>query len=240
MATEAEYRSALGALMDATVEDEAAGHYWTYRAVRPMPVPPAWHAGDHIEGDCSKGCQYQCRWVSLPDPMHADYDPYGNSTTLWLQLVHIDLQEVQIGDLVVFGINGSEHAAMVKKLVKKNGKVTDLVLWSFGFEGAPNFYKLSQDPRVWQCLRLRVMSTSQKIPADVLVAKEGYGSWRQWRLGTGSWRGYGKRNRAVRPNVPHRIPLAWWRMFFASLRQQRSRRPNPVTPATLAASGGSV
>jgi hypothetical protein len=233
--TEAELRSNLGTLMSATIADEVAHHDWTYRAIRPMPVPPEWKPEDEEEGDCSKGVQFLTKWVGLPDPMHRDFDPFGNSTTLWLELVHIDLSEVKVCDIVVFGVNGSEHAAMVKRLIKKNKQIVDVELWSFGHQGAPDKYLLSQDGRVYQCLRLRVHATHTKTPASVLRAKTGYGSWRQWRLGKGAWRGYGKRNRSVRPNVPHRIPLAWWRMFAASLRHARKRRPNPVTLAACAA-----
>lgn len=227
--------------MTATIADEAAHHDWTYRAVRPCYVPAFWEAGKDVWGDCSKGVQFLSKWDNLPDPMHQDYGPYGNSTTLWLELVHIDLSEVKIGDIVVFGVNGSEHAAMVKGIIRNAaGHVIDLRLWSFGHQGAPNAYLLSQDGRVYQCLRLRVHATHSKVPASVLRAKTGYGSWRQWRLGKGAWRGYGKRNRSVRPNVPHRIPLRWWKMFAQSLHHQRRHRANPVTPETLTASARGI
>lgn len=238
--TEAEARASLEALMKATVRDEVNHHTWTYRAVRPMPVPPSWEPGQDVEGDCSKGVQYECKWADLPDPMHADYDPYGNSTTLCLELVHLDsLADVKIGDIVTFGLHGDEHATMVYALVKNESGVTvDLNLWSFGHQGAPNFYLLSQDGREHQLLRLRVAVDHVKVPVSVLKAKTGYWAWRQWRLGTGAWRGYGKRDKAVRPHVPRRIPLAWWIRFARSLPKSRKRRANPVTARTVLASLG--
>jgi hypothetical protein len=239
--TEAEVRSNLGTLMDATVADEVAHHLWDYHAVRPMYVPAAWAPGDDEEGDCSKGVQYVCRWEgSVHDPMGMDWGPYGNSTTICLHLTHLDsLADVRVGDIVTFGLHGDEHAAMVRGLVKRNGKVVDLNLWSFGHQGAPNFYLLSQDGREYQLLRVRLaIHAHAKTPPSVLRAKTGYWSWRQWRLGTGAWHGYGKRDRDVRPNVPHRIPAAWWKRFAQSLPKQRKRRPNRVTAGTLAASAG--
>lgn len=229
-------RDNLATLMKGTVADEAAHHCWTYRAIRGMPVPPSWKPEQEVEGDCSKGVQYLCRWAALPDPMHRDYDPYGNSTTLTLELEHIDLAEVLVGDIVTFGPHGDAHAAMVLALVRRNKKIVDLKLWSFGHPGAPDVYLLSADGREHQFLRVRLNVHHVKTPPSVLRAKTGYWSWRQWRLGTGAWRGYGKRNGSVRPNVPKPVPAGWWLRLAQSLSKQRPRRPNPVTAATVAAS----
>lgn len=237
--TGGEFRSGLETLMGATVADEAAHHDWAYRAVRPCDVPATWEPEQDVWGDCSKGVQFLCKWNGLPDPMHMDFGPYGNSTTLCLELVHIDrLADVKVGDIVTFGLHGDEHAAMVMGLVRRGKEVVDLKLWSFGHPGAPNTYLLSQDGREYQLLRLRVSHAHTKTAVSVLRAKTGYWAWRQWRLGKGAWRGYGKRNKDVRPDVPRRIPRAWWRRFVLSLPKQRKRRPNRVTAATLAASAG--
>jgi hypothetical protein len=217
--------------MKATLADEAAHHDWTYRAVRPMPVPPSWHEGQKVEGDCGKGCQDLSRWEGhVLDPMGRGYDAYGNSTSICLHLEHIDLSEVRVGDLVTFGPSGDEHAAMVIRVVKRNKKTVDLELWSFGHQGAPNTYLLSEDGREYQLLRLHLAAHKQ-TPEEILRAKTGYWAWRQWRLGTGAWRGYGKSSRKVRPSVPHRIPLAWWRKFAHSVVKGRKRRANPPTTA---------
>lgn len=229
MAKKPDTRDRIEALMSATVADEEQHHDWTYDAVRPMPVPPSWRPGQKVKGDCSKGYQYLCRWSDAPDPMHDGFSPFGNSTTMWTELEHIDLAELEVGDPIAFGPNGSKHATGAKRLIRKDGRVVDVVMWSFGHQGAPNEYLLSQDGRPHQCLRLPV-KPSGKTPESVLRAKKGYGAWRQWRLGTGAWRGYGKANRSVRPDVPRRIPVAWWRLYAHWLVAHRKGRGNPAKP----------
>lgn len=44
----------------------------------------------------------------------------------------------------------------------------------------------------------------------VLRAKTGFYSWLAWRLGEQAWKGYGKTNPTVRPNVPRAVPNTWW------------------------------
>lgn len=229
--TEAEIRAGLERLMRSTLADEAVHHDWTYELVRPEPVPPSWHEGQKVKGDCGKGCQYLARWEGhVLDPMGRSFDPYGNSTSICLYLEHLDsLADVKVGDIVTFGISGDKHAAMVMRLIRKNKKVVDLELWSFGHPGAPNTYLLSQDGREHQLLRLHLGAHTQ-TPEEILRAKTGYWSWRQWRLGTGAWRGYGKHNKNVRPDVPRRIPRAWWVKFAHSLVKSRKRRANPPQP----------
>lgn len=46
-------------------------------------------------------------------------------------------------------------------------------------------------------------------------------TWLRWYRGLGEFEIYGKRYEAVRPNVPRRIPAAWWR----GLRYYLSQRP---------------
>lgn len=196
-------RKRLHDLMAATIADEAAHHDWTYQAVRPMAVPATWQPGQAVRGDCSKGVQYLCHWAGAPDPMGNGYSAYGNSQTIWLKLQHLALPaELAVGDVVTFGAWGSEHAAMVLE------PGTDPKVWSFGHQGAPNSYRLSQDPRPQQYLRLPVVYVP--TPADVLRARTGWFAWVAWRLGEGDWRHYGPRNPVVRPNVPKAVPAAWW------------------------------
>jgi hypothetical protein len=230
--TETEIRAGLEKLMRATLADEASYHDWDYEAVRPMPVPPSWKPRQKVKGDCSKGVQFIARWDGhVLDPMGRDWDVYGNSTTICLHLEHLDsLAEVKVGDIVTFGPSGDEHAAMVIRLVRRNKKIVDLELWSFGHPGAPDTYLLSQDHREYQLLRLHLGVHKPPTPEEILRAKTGYWAWRQWRLGTGAWRSYGKRNRKVRPDVPRRIPRAWWRKFAHSTVKGRKRRANPPKP----------
>lgn len=43
-----------------------------------------------------------------------------------------------------------------------------------------------------------------------LTVKSGYWSWLAWKLGEGPWKAYKPATPKVRPNVPPRIPAAWW------------------------------
>lgn len=210
-----DYRKAIAALMNATVADEHAHGDWTYRAVRPMWVPPSWKPGQHVEGDCSKGVQFLSRWVGLPDPMGEGYGPYGNSQTLWSRLQHLDnASELLVGDVVTFGPDGADHAARVLE------PGADPLLWSFGHQGAPNTYRLSTDHRAHQFLRVP-MPTYIPTPADRLRAKTGWFAWVAWKLGEGDWKGHGKANRKVRPNVPRLVPLSWWKRYAAFLKNRK-------------------
>jgi len=233
--TEAEVRAGLETLMGATIADEAAHHDWTYWAMRPRPVPNSWHAGQHVTGDCSKGCQFLCRWGGSADPMGMHFGPYGNSTTIWAHLTYIPLSEAKVGDIVTFGVNGSKHAAMIRRLIKRSGRTVDAELWSFGHQGAPNHYLLSQDGRSWTVHRLRFKATTARTAESVLKAETGYTAWMHWRLGSGAWHGWGRKNRKVRPNVRRMPPARWWKQLAAYvIRHRRPRRANPPTtePAT--------
>jgi hypothetical protein len=196
-------RQRLRDLMTATVADEVKSRTWTYHAVRPMPVPETWKPGQHVTGDCSKGVQFLCRWAIAPDPMRNNFGVYGNSSTIWAVLPRIDKAEVEVGDLVLFGPNGNDHAAMVYQAD------TDPMLWSFGHQGAPNFYRLSADTREKAFRKL--MLDPLPGPDAKLKAETGYWAWLAWRLGEADWHGRGPKNPSVRPNVPAVIPATWWR-----------------------------
>lgn len=209
-------RVELERLMRATLADEAAHATWAYREVRPCPVPASWKPAQRVWGDCSKGVQFLCHWAGGPDPMGEGFGPWGNSQTLWLQLQHLaSAVELQLGDVVTFGQDGDQHAAMVLE------PGDDPLLWSFGREGAPDTYRLSQDGRPAQYLRYPVPAyVPTSIPA--LRARTGWFAWMAWYQGEGDWRHYGPRDIAVRPNVPKRIPLAWWRRRVRFLLRRKS------------------
>lgn len=216
-------RAALETLMNETLADEASVGDWTYAAVRPLPNPPKpWHAGLRVVGDCSKGVQWLCWWTpGAPDPMGNDFADWGNSQTIWVHLQDLDSpSDLLVGDVVTFGADGDDHAAMVLKVG------ADPTLWSFGEQGAPNAYLLSQDGRLAQYLRLPVVYVP--TPQDKLRAKTGWFSWVAWRLGEGDWKNYGTTDAAVRPAVPRLIPLSWWRRYANFLRNRKKGNP-PTT-----------
>lgn len=212
----ADLRARYAELMRDTLADEAHFGTWTYHAVRPMPVPPSWQPRQKVVGDCSKGVQYICRWGGGPDPMKEQYDVYGNSSTLWLKNQHLDhASDLLVGDFVTFGNNGDEHATMVLETG------SDPLLWSFGHQGAPNTYRLSQDGRARQFLRNPV-GTYVPTPADKLRAKTGWFAWMAWYQGEGDWAKYAPRTQAVRPHVPKLIPPTWWARRIKFLARRKS------------------
>lgn len=209
-------------LMDATVADHKN---WTYEAVRPLPIPPTWKKGQKVRSDCSLGVKLLNRWSGGPDPMNTNYGPYGNSTTLCAHLPHVPSPSMlEVADVITFGKNGDEHAAVVREAG------VDPLLWSDGHQGAPNFYRLSQDRREAQYLKL-VLPHWKPTKGDILRAKTGYWSWLQWKLGEGDWRGRGEANPTVRPDVPKWIPVAWRRRRWAFLRKRKNGNP-PKGPKT--------
>jgi hypothetical protein len=206
-----EVRHELHRYMVATIADENKHHNWFYRAVRPMSVPPKWSPGTIIRGDCSKGVQYLCRWAGGSDPMKMNYGAWGNSTTLCHNLQHLDhATDLLIGDIVTFGVDGSKHATMVMETGDNP------LLWSFGHQGAPNMYRLSEDNRPHQFLR-NPLPKYIPTPQEQLKKKKGYFAWVAWKLGEGDWFGHGKANSKLRPNVPKLIPIAWWKRYASFL-----------------------
>jgi hypothetical protein len=169
-----DHRAKLGELMRATVADEQKHRDWHYHAVRPCTVPASWRPGQVVSGDCSKGVQFLCKWAGVPhDPMDGGYGVYGNSQTLWLKLQHLDrASDLKVGDVVTFGRDGLEHAAMVAEAG------ADPLLWSFGHEGAPNFYRLSQDRRERSTSGSRCPTTCRRRRIACARAPGGSRGWR--------------------------------------------------------------
>lgn len=136
-------RSVLHGLMAET----AGNRYgWNYREVRPLSIPPRLAHG--VNADCSFGCKILCSWAGAPDPTGGHFDGWGNSTSMFMHCQHIPLAEAKVGDFIVFGPNGSEHATMIFQPDAHNP-----VLWSHGHQGAPDLYHLADDHRPWTVLR---------------------------------------------------------------------------------------
>lgn len=212
-------RAELERLMRATLDDRAN---WTYRFTRPLPVPSTWQPGQHVDADCSHAVKLLCRWAGAPDPMGNGWSTWGNSTTLAVHLPHLHAAaELHVGDIVTFGPAGTKHAAMVLE------PGPDPLLWSFGHQGAPNTYRLSEDDREHQLLRLPVPVPPPTDNAR-LRARTGYWAWLAWKEGEGDWKGHVRADPHVRPNVPRRIPARWWRQRLRFLLARR-RGNKPAT-----------
>ena len=203
-------RQRLVALMAQTVSDQARARHWTYAAVRPESVPPAYQPGMWVRADCSKGCQMLTRWANAPDAMQNGFNAYGNSSTIWLALHHIPLSEAEPGDVVVFGYRyGEKHACMLWEHV--NG---EWLVWNMGRPGQPAKRRLADEIAAHAGMAMTVCQLPIKdlppTPQQLLRQRTGFYSWLAWQLGEGPWRHYAPKTLAVRPNVPKMIPLAWW------------------------------
>jgi hypothetical protein len=220
-------RQRLVEIMHKTLADEAARGDWTYRAVRPCPVPSAWQPGQHVTGDCSKGVQFLARWSSAPDPMQNGWGLDGNSQTIWLRLHHVaTAAELEPGDIITFGRDGADHAAMVLEAG------ADPLLWSFGHQGAPNTYRLSYDRRLKTYCRLPIVDPPP-TPVEKLQAMTGFYSWVAWKLGEGPWKRYSPATPLVRPNVPRVIPPTWW-VRYAQFLANRNTGDKATTAGIVA------
>jgi hypothetical protein len=207
-------RVALQKMMTATAADEQEHRNWTYEAVRPMPVPAApFVANVPRRGDCGKGAQYVAHWTpGAPDPMRNGWSEWGNSTTIFYALsTHIALSDAEPGDIVLFGHwNGEDHACMLY------GTESGVwMVWNFGEQGQPYIGTLEQEILNHAGMVMtvcRLMPDPSPTPQELLQAKTGYWAWLGWYEGEGEqlWKPYGPRNMKVRPNVPAKIPAAWW------------------------------
>lgn len=218
-------RDELVRLMRATIVDRAN---WTYKAIRPLPVPETWKPGQKVVADCSHGVKLLCRWAGAPDPMGNGWAPWGNSTTIALNLFHLNSPtDLAAGDIITFGPGGTQHAAMVLE------PGANPLLWSFGHQGAPNVYRLFEDRREKQYLRLPLPLPPATLEG-FLRARTGYWSWLAWREGEGDWKPHGKKNPRVRPNVPTVIPARWWalRARFLLNRKKGNAASDPM-PSTV-------
>lgn len=220
-------RAQLAALMDASVHNAANWHYGFYR-----PETSNYTADQLAHGrtslDCSMGFITLCRVVGLPDPSGNNFDAYGNSSDIWSHLPHVaTAAELDIGDAVIFGVNGSHHISAVRI------PGPDPLLWSNGSEAAPAFYRLSQE-RVWQPtpVTFAMISAPPSVPPHPPV--DPFWEWLRWNLGEGEFHGH-KQDPHLRPALaPKRIPQTWWRRRerFLKKRQKPPQGTSIVTPGT--------
>jgi hypothetical protein len=208
-------RVRLATLMDATTANKAD---WHYAQFRPCGAHVTYEdaVGGTVWADCSAGAAIIARLAGAPNPLHAGpFDGYGNTGSCWEHLDHIPLASVQVGDCVVYGPgpNGTHHMAMVRDPVG-----TDPLLWSNGWEGAPELIRYStekarQGSSVTCCRLMPPDPTPTPLPKV-----DPFWAWLRWYLGEGEFKGH-KREKALRPDdAPAVIPPTWWmreRRFLA-------------------------
>lgn len=135
--TEKQTRTAMAHAMERTVANNTR---WHYAEVRPLTIPAASQAyGGTVYSDCSFGCKIIAHLAGAPDPTGLGFSGYGNSTSMYDTLEHIDRQDIQPGDYAVFGRHGNEHACVIYRLA------ADPMVWNMGAPGQPVFRKLSAE-----------------------------------------------------------------------------------------------
>lgn len=218
-------RAAMGKIIAGTVADQQEHRLDTYAAVRPQDVRIVWEPGVRLVLDCSDYCRVVHYSAGCPDdPAGNGYQPYGNSSSIWLHLreAEVSLAEVaayggwdpawgkvEVGDIFTFGRwTGEQHACVVYQ-AGRNPTVGNM-----GGPGQPGFSTLlaeASDHSGYATLcKPHLPPDPPPTPQDRLRARTGFYAWVAWRLGEGPWRHYGKLNKTVRPNVPRVIPPGWW------------------------------
>jgi hypothetical protein len=90
--------------------------------------------------DCSSGAITICRWGGAHDPSGFGFDGYGNTQSIAAgPFKEIPYWQMQPGDIATFG---DVHTSICYM------KASDPVMWSHGWEGAPQFVRLSVE-RSW-------------------------------------------------------------------------------------------
>jgi hypothetical protein len=121
------------------------------------------HLPGHLPwiGDCSAWVECCFSWARLPDPSGLNYVGWDNSKTLFNHGHHIPAAQVMPGDAVVYGNEGSVHAALVVSTA--NG----ILCSSMGQQGDPSIVadKVLQSLGIPTYLRFDTMAPPQPTPA---------------------------------------------------------------------------
>lgn len=123
-----------------------------YAQKRPMTLPRySWPyvqkelaLGRPFAADCSETVTAICKWIGARDPNGAHYNGYGSSETMLWHLKHYtNARLARSGAIVHF--SNPNHVSMVYKPDFIGGNP---LLFSFGSEAGPQFYRL-KDERSW-------------------------------------------------------------------------------------------
>lgn len=132
------------------------------------------------------------------------------------------------GDLVVFTF---DHIGFVDEvhptyLITIEGNTGSSGAVSDSKRGGDGVYRKTRSRSLVQAY-IRVPGNVTKIggkyPAAVLKTRKGYYAFAAWKLGEGDWKGYGRGNAAVRPDLPKRVPLSWWTRLAKQLAARKAK-----------------
>ena len=107
--------------------------------------------------DCSAFVTYCYSWAGAPDPNGLGYNGSGYTGTLLGHGQWIQPNEVQAGDVVVYGPGTGWHTAVVV-----DANIFDPLTVSMGQQGDPSYVRVSQDGR--QPIRLLRFDTQSVNP----------------------------------------------------------------------------
>lgn len=132
-------RTRLGQVCQWGVDHAAAIHYVQLRPMNLLDcVLP-------ISEDCSKYTTFGCYWAGLPDPNGLHYAGEGNTSTLYAHLQKISMNEVHMGDLVIWGGAYIQPLSHVAVFAEHGG--ADPEIYSMGSEIGPLKLPLSAESR---------------------------------------------------------------------------------------------
>lgn len=206
-------------LIEKTCADQKVHGHDVYGFFRPQTIPSVYVDGMKLILDCSDYCRFICRAAGVnEDPAGNGWADFGNSSSIWAHLPHIDLKDAQAGDIVTFGYSmGEKHACI---LYRKDPKSGQWQVGNFGRQGEPAIKWLADEQANHRGMTMTVCRIAVPVPSpppptpqDKLRAETGFYAWVAWKLGEGQWKKYGPADKTVRPNVPAVISLVWWKRY---------------------------
>lgn len=204
-------------------DQERLGHD-VYGFFRPQTIPPAYVPGMKLVLDCSDYCRFVVRAAGVDDdPAGNDWASFGNSSSIWTHLHHVDLKDAQPGDIVTFGYwTGEKHACI---LLDRDAKTGQWRVGNFGKQGQPVITWLAHEMAFHHGMTMTVCRLNvvepPPTPEGRLRAETGFYHWVAWKLGEGAWKKYGKANKTVRPDVPFVISPVWWKRYAVFLKNRK-------------------
>lgn len=204
-------RADLATLMDGTVANK---WNWHYALIRPegRGVTRKQALTGKVIADCSAGAGLLAHLAKIPNILQTgNFNGCGNTGTAFQHLgakgFHVrNISDLQVGDVIIYGPSYATHHMV---MVRRPGK--DPLVWSNGWEGAPEFISAStmarHQPSPATYFRIMPADPEPKPAPKV----DEYWNWLQWYLGEGKYKGH-QRDPDLRDNKNWPIPISkeWW------------------------------